>query len=61
MGFRHVAVTLIADIVPVLGKEFFDINKNIERWFALKSVRDMVKLYSQMHHTEKYSQHNSII
>ena len=29
--------------------------------FALKRVRDMIRRYSQMHHTDKYSQHSSII
>ena len=29
--------------------------------FTLKGVRDMVRTYSQMHRTDKYSQHSSII
>ena len=29
--------------------------------FTLKRVRDMVRIYSQMHLTDKYSQHTSII
>ena len=29
--------------------------------FTLKRVRDMTRTYSQMHHTDKYSQHSSII
>ena len=29
--------------------------------FTLKSERDMAKTYSQVHHTDKYSQHNPII
>ena len=29
--------------------------------FALKRVRDIIRRYSQMHHTDKYSQHSSII
>ena len=29
--------------------------------FTLKRVRDMIKTYSQMHRTDKYSQHSSII
>ena len=28
---------------------------------TLKRVRDMIKTYSQMHRTDKYSQHSSII
>ena len=30
-------------------------------WFTLKRVCDMIKTYCQMHHTNKYSQHSSII
>ena len=33
----------------------------IECGFTLKRVLDMIKTYSQMHHANKYSQHNSII
>ena len=33
----------------------------IECGFTLKRVRDMIKTYSQMHRTDKYSQHSSII
>ena len=29
--------------------------------FTLKRVRDMIRTYSQMHRTDKYSQHSSII
>ena len=29
--------------------------------FNLKRVRDMIRTYSQMHRTDKYSQHSSII
>ena len=33
----------------------------IERGFTLNLVRDMIITYSQMHQTDKYSQHSSII
>ena len=33
----------------------------VECRFTLKRVRDMIKTYSQMHRTDKYSQHSSII
>ena len=33
----------------------------IECGFTLKRVRDMIRTYSQMHRTDKYSQHSSII
>ena len=33
----------------------------IECGFTLKRVRDMTRTYSQMHRTDKYSEHSSII
>ena len=42
-------------------KEFLDIQATIECGFTLKRVRDMTGTYSQMHRTDKYSQHSSII
>ena len=46
---------------PVSSKKFLDIQATIESGFNLKRVRDMVKAYSQMHRTDMYSQHSSII
>ena len=40
---------------------FLDIWATIECGFTLKRVRDMTRTYSQMHRTDKYSQHSSII
>ena len=42
-------------------KEVLGVQANIECGFTLKSLRDMIKIYSQMHHTDKHSQHSSII
>ena len=42
-------------------EEFLDIQADIECRFTLKRVRDMTRTYSQMHRTDKYSQHSSII
>ena len=39
----------------------FEPTTTIECGFTLKRVRDMIKTYSQMHRTDKYSQHSSII
>ena len=50
-----------ADFAPASSKEFLDIQATIECGFTLKRVRDMIKTYSQMHRTDKYSQHSSII
>ena len=47
--------------MPVSSKEFLDIQANMECRFTLKRVRDMIRTYSQMHCTDKYSQHSSII
>ena len=37
------------------------IQETIECRFTLRHVRDMTRSYSQMHRTDKYSQHSSII
>ena len=50
-----------SDIAPVLSKEFLDIQANIECGFTLKRICDMITTYSQMHWTDKHSQHSSII
>ena len=61
VGSNPVAVTSPSDFAPASGKEFLDIQATIECGFTLKRVRDMIKTYSQMHRTDKYSQHSSII
>ena len=50
-----------SDFAPVASKEFRDIQATIECGFTLKRVRDMIRTYSQMHRTDKYSQHSSTI
>ena len=50
----------ISDFAPASSKEFLDIQVTIEYGFTLKRVCDMVSTYSQMHRTDKYSQHSSI-
>ena len=54
-------VTIFRYIAPVSRKKFFDIQATIECRFTLQRVRDMIRTYSQMHRTEKCSQHSSII
>ena len=49
------------DLPPASSKEFLDIQATIECGFTLKRVRDMIRRYSQMHRTDKYSEHSSII
>ena len=48
-------------MAPASSKEFLDIQATVECGFTLKFVRDMKKTYNQMHRTDKYSQHWSII
>ena len=50
-----------SDIALVSSKEILDIHATIECRFTLKRVRDMIRTYIQMHRTDKYSQHSSII
>ena len=52
---------LYLNIVPISSKEFLDIEANIECGFSLKRVPDMMRGYSQMYRTDKYSQLSSII
>ena len=47
--------------MPVSSKEFLDIQATVECRFTLKHISDMTITYSQMHHTDKYSQHSSDI
>ena len=61
MGSSPVAVTYTYDFVPASSKDFLDIQATIECGFTLKCVRDMTRTYSQMHRTDKYSEHSSII
>ena len=53
--------TWTSDSAPVLSKEFFDSQATIECGFNLIRVRDIIRTYSQMNRTDKYSQHSSII
>ena len=61
MGSSPVAVTQTSDFMPASSKEFVDIQATIECGYNLKQVCDMIRTHSQMHCTDKYSQHNSII
>ena len=48
-------------LAPASSKEFLDIQATIECGFILKCVSDMTRTYSQIHCTDKYSEHSSII
>ena len=43
------------------ARSFLAIKQTIECGFTLKPVRDIIITYSQMHRTDKYLQHSSII
>ena len=60
-GFESSCSHLNSDFSPASSKEFFDIQATTECGFTLKHVRDMIRTCSQMHRTDNYSQHNSII
>ena len=60
-GYESRCCHLNSDILPVLSKEFLDIQATIECKFTLKHVHNMIITYSQLHLTDKYSQHSSII
>ena len=61
MGSSPVAVTSTLDFASVLEKQCLDIQPNIERGFNVKSELDVIKLYSQIELTEKFSQDSAII
>ena len=60
-GFEFSCSHLTSDFAPILSKDFLDIRATIECGFTLKRVRDMIRTYSEIHRTDKYSQHRSII
>ena len=61
VGLSPLAVTQTEDLASSLSKEFLIIQASIECRFIMKRIRDMIRTYSQMHRTDKYSQYNSII
>ena len=56
LGSSPVAVTSPSDMAPASSKEFLDIQATRECGFTLKRVRDMIKTYSHMQSTDKYSE-----
>ena len=47
--------------MTVSSEEFLNIQTARECGFTLKRARDIIRTYSQMHRTDKYSQHGAII
>ena len=63
---RHVGTSASARMArnladSISSKEFLEMQATIECGFTLKRERDMIRTYSQMHRTDNYSQHSSII
>ena len=61
LGSSPIALTLTSDYALASSKDFLGIQATIERGFTLKRVHDMIRTYSQLHRTDKYSEHNSVI
>ena len=53
VGSGQVAVAKPSDFTTNLGKDFVNIQVTIECGFTLKRVRDMTRIYSQSHCTDK--------
>ena len=60
-GLASCCSDLTSDLTSASSKEFLDIEVTMERAFALKSVREMTRRYSQMHCRDKYPKDSSII
>ena len=61
VGLSSFAITLTSDIAPVSSKEFLDIEANTKFGFTPKFLHDMIRTYSQMLRTDKYSELSLII
>ena len=61
LGSSPVAVTSPLDFTPASSKDFLVIPATIECGFILNRVRDMTGTCSQMHLTDKYSEHSLIV
>ena len=55
------AITYTSDFMPASRKEFPEIKATTDCGFTLKCQCNMIRTYSQVHRTDKYSQHSSII
>ena len=56
---RHRSIlNIISVIFRLKSKEFLNIQETRECIFTLKRVRYLTRTYSQMHRTDKYSEHS---
>ena len=63
-GFNKTQIWETRKLADTRYSEFFSIEESVCLYVFvvnLKHVCDMTRTYSQMHHTDKYSQHSSII
>ena len=60
-GFESSCSHLNFRFCAISCKEFLDLQATIECGFTVKGVQYMIRTNSQMHRTDKYSQHSSII
>ena len=58
---KMVVTLKTSNFAPASSKEFLATQATIECWFTLKRVCHMIRTYSQMHRTDKYSKRSSII
>ena len=61
MGSSLIPVSYISDSASASSKEFLNIEVNMVYGITSNYVLDMIRTYSQIHHTQKYSQHSSVI
>ena len=52
---------LLVRLLFVLSNKFLNIQATIDSLFTLKRLHDMITTYPEMHHTDRCSQHSSII
>ena len=61
VGSSPVAANEASDFAPASSKGVPDIKETMECGLTRKYLCDMIKIFNQMHRTDKYSQHSSII
>ena len=59
VGLRPFKVFQLSDIVLVLSNKTHELDAVTE--YSTKCAFDLIKTHSQLHHTDKYSQHSSIV
>ena len=60
-NIAKIVYSIYSDMAPSSSKELLAIQATLECRFTLKLAHDIIITYSQMHLTDKCSQHSSII